>query len=341
MDFSYIKFVKAKNNSQEKKYEDNKHTFNNTSTKNETLSREYLNIVVESSQRPRASRKSPTSRKRTKSKISTRMHYKLNSIFTFCQQNLKQQTYDWIKQFGGEQLNNVFDNNNRTPLMVAIAEGNADIVEILLNAGALYDHALCFPNEQSIWEVKKEHENYKVIEVIRLFLRFRSISDVKELKSPQEENQADTKAFKCDVCQRMIIDCKTPIEHEASIAHQLAGQRFSQITPALTNFASIDQDNPGFKLMMKVGWNGTSGLGRTEQGRKFPVTGQFKANRQGLGFEIDDQDEYKGNNQKSKTIISQCPRLSSKKQFKKAWIKKQKREQAIEANFRRQFYENW
>ncbi|PVU97326.1 hypothetical protein BB559_002084 [Furculomyces boomerangus] len=45
----------------------------------------------------------------------------------------------------------------------------------------------------------------------------------------------------------------------------------------------IDDSNKGFQLLMKTGWKYGTGLGKSEQGRKFPIKVYKKVNKSGIG----------------------------------------------------------
>lgn len=341
MNPAYIKFVKAKNKSEGKAEE----VESIPAPEDAATSKAYLQIVATSS-KPSPALKQP--------KLSTTLAkivaHKPNSIFTFCQQNRKKETTEWIEQFGGDRLNQLLDDYKWTPLMVAATAGHVDIVAILLKAGARCDDAACFPDGQTLRQVCRKRKHYKVLKVIDRCLKEEKKIDVPEEQVKPTNNNNNNKVnttitFECATCKQTITDCKTQAEHEASIVHQLAGQRFSRITSAMTNFAHLDRDeNRGYRLLQKAGWSGTSGLGRHEQGRKFPLIGQPKPDRNGLGFKDDDDDDDDGGGGNKKidttTSTTRPTKVSAKVLNKRARLRQQQRERAIEANFRKQFHEH-
>ena len=55
----------------------------------------------------------------------------------------------------------------------------------------------------------------------------------------------------------------------------------------------INSDNKGYQILMKMGFKGTGGLGKTEQGRSDPVPVVIKESRKGLGeMELVSQHSY-------------------------------------------------
>ena len=52
----------------------------------------------------------------------------------------------------------------------------------------------------------------------------------------------------------------------------------------LKTFYHFNESNIGFKMLMKAGWDGVSGLGRNGHGRRSPVKTVVKNDRKGLGI---------------------------------------------------------
>lgn len=132
--------------------------------------------------------------------------------------------------------------------------------------------------------------------------------------------------FDCDACGR-TVQAMNIHSHNLSIEHQFRANQFSEIDTSYAQYAHLNRpDNCGYQLLRKQGWSGRTGLGRQEQGRKFPLKAVEKQDRKGLGYEqtIDQSKEIQTSRQQS---------FERKDQI----LRRQNRERRLEIEFRRQF----
>ncbi|GBN97696.1 hypothetical protein AVEN_80732-1, partial [Araneus ventricosus] len=83
--------------------------------------------------------------------------------------------------------------------------------------------------------------------------------------------------------EKFCSDCKvsyktSSIVHERSIAHLLVKSKSD-----LSTFYHIPENNKGFQIMLKSGWDKNKGLGPNADGRKFPIKTVFKQDRSCIG----------------------------------------------------------
>lgn len=82
----------------------------------------------------------------------------------------------------------------------------------------------------------------------------------------------------CEVCQAHYSE-DTVALHERSTAHL-----FNRCDPLPSTRYCIPENNVGFQLMVKGGWDKETGLGPSGAGRKFPIKTVLKRDQKGLGF---------------------------------------------------------
>jgi hypothetical protein len=88
----------------------------------------------------------------------------------------------------------------------------------------------------------------------------------------------DNKLYYCEICQQAHSD--SPDQHKRSSIHMFNVNL--QFEPP-THFG-ISMDSKGYQMLRDAfQWNEESGLGKTEQGRLFPLSIRVKRNRLGLG----------------------------------------------------------
>lgn len=154
-----------------------------------------------------------------------------------------------------------------------------------------------------------------------------------ECNNIAEVDQIPMRSKISDQINTVCPDCKLVIEtsierHNLTISHQICSNSFSKLDDNGLQAPISSQKHLGYHLLRKEGWNGRTGLGLNEQGRRYPIKAKIKSNRNGIGFETD------SNLKQSKTI-------KSEEVFDKKMIQKRKNHQKkIEIEFRRSFYED-
>ncbi|KAJ1912457.1 G patch domain and ankyrin repeat-containing protein 1 [Mycoemilia scoparia] len=105
---------------------------------------------------------------------------------------------------------------------------------------------------------------------------------------------SEMKAVFCPHCNTSSTEQDWDI-HVRSIGHLVAStsnspSSTSQEPPVITH---INSNNVGFQILEKMGWKYGSGLGQSEQGRKYPVPTKQNAGKSGIGTDIGEIKEPK------------------------------------------------
>ncbi|CAJ0932201.1 unnamed protein product, partial [Mesorhabditis belari] len=199
-----------------------------------------------------------------------------------------------------------------TGLMCASFEGHLEVVQLLLKYNANRD--LKNSHRKTAFDLAREkrHEN-----ISRILFQKEHVIKRKPHKSAQKGH--------CDVCG---IDFEGEhVDHVTKTAHLLRiGEKGEQHTGY-----GIPETNVGYKMLKRTGWNEFRGLGRAEEGKRFPIRTVLKRDRKGLGsskekprvthFEANDQRAVetaeqmkRGRRHNAKRIRSE---LAKEKEFEK------------------------
>ncbi|VDO95010.1 unnamed protein product [Soboliphyme baturini] len=144
------------------------------------------------------------------------------------------------------------------------------------------------------------------------------------------ENEFHDNKYYCD-------DCRTYFHspsHYSSTAHL-----FNTWTVHLQPSYSISRSNRGYRLMMKNGWNESSGLGPSGKGCHYPLKTLLKRDRKGLGMPTKQKPKVTHFEPFDESAITgkwgyKMPKIQRKRDLEYL-LKKRKHE---EKKFRRQFY---
>ncbi|GLE10656.1 hypothetical protein PINS_up022873 [Pythium insidiosum] len=82
----------------------------------------------------------------------------------------------------------------------------------------------------------------------------------------------------CAACNLYVHDT-TVEDHDQSLAHTLSSTR----APSLKK-VWLPESNRGYQLLLNMGWQQDSGLGRRNDGRMEPIATVLKTDRAGLGM---------------------------------------------------------
>jgi len=165
---------------------------------------------------------------------------------------------------------NLTDRFGWTLLMIASAAGHAQIVQILLDAGASLD--VCDKSGKNAANIARLKGNFG-IEGLLLNWNTRSKDKPKRKKLKAPDNFES-----CEVCND-IYPTKDRKKHKASLTHQLELDKSQMnINPGF----GISQTNKGYQMLKKGGWDGMTGLGESGKGRLFPVKSVLKTDRSGV-----------------------------------------------------------
>ncbi|XP_038624682.1 G patch domain and ankyrin repeat-containing protein 1 [Tachyglossus aculeatus] len=167
---------------------------------------------------------------------------------------------------GGDGDVNAHDAFWWTPLMCAARAGRADAVRFLLSRGAAWV-GVCEPGGRDAAQLAEEAGFPEVARLVRDSGRPRP----PETRSPSPEPRY------CDVCQT----CYRDANHASSTAHLLALPRGPRTPHPPPGFPA---SSPGFRLLLRGGWEPGTGLGPHGQGRAEPVATVLKRDLEGLGY---------------------------------------------------------
>lgn len=192
-----------------------------------------------------------------------------------------------------------------TALMCAAVSRHTDVLKFLLLKGA---------NKYIV-----NHKNQNVLELceyvgaVDATITINTFNKASLLKHEQKINEK----FFCDVCKSEFQEC-TPEEHSSSTVHL-----FNLRLKPRTDQYLIPENNRGFQMMKKSGWDGEKGLGPDGLGHKYPVKTTLKRDRLCLGsddkkkakvthFGPKDCDAVKSVHKRSERILS--AKTASKRQ---------------------------
>lgn len=229
-----------------------------------------------------------------------------------------------IKYFLSENCSiDVQDMYGWTILMCATFEGHCDLVKYLLKKGAKVD----IKNKQglSALDIAVKQKNDALIDLLRK-------GYVQEECVPKCE--AEEVKF-CELCNVSYVESVSV--HERSIAHL-----FSTCDGSMSTYYHIPENNKGFQIMLKKGWDKNKGLGPEAKGRKFPIKTILKTDRTCIGSkkEVAKVTHFGANDYDSvKKSIQPTLNLKKERKLKKSERKKlEQKNRALEINFRRQFH---
>ncbi|XP_063147334.1 G patch domain and ankyrin repeat-containing protein 1 [Candoia aspera] len=157
-----------------------------------------------------------------------------------------------------------------TAIMCAAYAGQGEAVRYLLRCEAAWV-GVCESQGRDAMDLAEEAGHEEVVSILRESERPRVKHELSSLESPAERKY-------CDVCQAHYSE-DTVALHERSTAHL-----FNRRDPLPSTRYCIPENNVGFQLMVKGGWDKEAGLGPKGTGRKFPIQTVLKRDQKGLGF---------------------------------------------------------
>ncbi|XP_042310048.1 G patch domain and ankyrin repeat-containing protein 1 [Sceloporus undulatus] len=157
-----------------------------------------------------------------------------------------------------------------TAMMCAAYAGREEAVRYLLSCGAAWV-GVCETQGRDAMDLAEEAGHQKVVDVLRE-------SERPQVKEEFPSPQAPVEKKYCAVCQAHYSE-DTVALHERSTAHL-----FNRRDPLPPTRYHIPENNVGYQLMVKGGWDREAGLGPEGAGRKFPIQTLLKRDQKGLGF---------------------------------------------------------
>ena len=166
---------------------------------------------------------------------------------------------------------NVHDAYGWTALMCASHTGHLPVVQYLVDSGArltVRDSNGRTPID--IARLAKQHH------LVKYYENRGQDSDL-----CHEGNHSECRPFYCEICQAEFKDTHLGA-HNTSTVHL-----FNCRLPRKPTTYFLPENNKGFQMLLRAGWDKEKGLGSEEQGHKFPVKTVLKRDRHGLGAEDD------------------------------------------------------
>ncbi|XP_067297736.1 G patch domain and ankyrin repeat-containing protein 1 isoform X2 [Pseudorasbora parva] len=162
-----------------------------------------------------------------------------------------------------------------TGVMCASKAGKTEAVRLLLQHGAAWvgvvdkqgKDARDLALQAGHQDVVRELEQFSVPEITN---------------TPTTNNTDSVHSQWCNVCAVHYTDSTEA--HNRSTLHQ-----FSELRPPATPQYCLPSSSTSYKMMLRLGWDPSSGLGPVHSGRKNPVSTVLKRDQAGLGYGVPPQ----------------------------------------------------
>lgn len=211
-----------------------------------------------------------------------------------------------------------------TALMCSTFEGHIAVVEYLMISGANLD----IKNNQGLTALDIAIRNNHVTLIHRLKNRKIETNFCKK-------NEVEKEQKYCSLCDYWYTESSSA-KHETSIAHLINSKRNT-----ISTFYHLPENNKGFQIMLKKGWDKNKGLGINAEGRKFPVKTVLKRDRSCIGCkkETPKVTHFGPNDYNSVKKYNKDTVKSVREKTVKKWerIKLERRNRKKEIEFRREF----
>ncbi|KAM7319277.1 hypothetical protein ACRRTK_022389 [Alexandromys fortis] len=155
-----------------------------------------------------------------------------------------------------------------TPLMCAARAGQGAAVRYLLGRGAAWV-GVCEPGGRDAAQLAEEAGFPDVARMVR--------ESPGEMRSPENQNRPPPTSRFCEDCGAHFEDPN----HRTSTAHLLSLSRSPQ--PSSLPLG-VPTSSPGFRLLLRGGWEPGMGLGPRGEGRANPIPTVLKRDQEGLGY---------------------------------------------------------
>jgi ankyrin repeat protein len=220
---------------------------------------------------------------------------------------------------------NTIDSFNWSGLMIAVGESNTEIVKLLLDFNAKYSITDKAGND--VFKIARRKNNEEIYEILLNHSSKIKDESCNEIIVNEESTEIQEYCEKCD----KIFSSKEKSSHLTSIIHIInENEKDPNAKLSCMNY-HVKNNDKGYQLLMKEGWNQLTGLGSNEQGRKFPIKAVAKYDRLGIGIENEMKQNKYANNLNILRLKRNDPKqIKSLKDIKKD-TKKMK---IIERNFR-------
>lgn len=142
---------------------------------------------------------------------------------------------------------NVTDQFSWTALMCATHGGHTNVVQYLLDKGALWKDVVSSQGKTAL-DLASAANN---LDIIKLF-KDSELNSITPKHHKSKSLSAEVKPFWCHVCKQEFTENEK--KHQSSTVHQFNCQHKPK-----GPYFTIAEDNPGYKLMVKSGWDEEKG----------------------------------------------------------------------------------
>lgn len=200
-----------------------------------------------------------------KRKCANHTNFTTTDLLKLAENNEYKKLDDLLRENGTDLINST-DNFGWTALMCASCSGAKESVEVLIRHKA--DPTICDKFGNNAFSLAKRKNYFHIIKIL-------------DKPSTAVEPEVGKKTVKpvlffCKACnEKFHTECT---KHESSTLHQ-----FNTNSSQSRTFYGIPENNKGFQMLLKSGWNREKGLGAKECGMKFPVKVSKKNDRTGIG----------------------------------------------------------
>lgn len=228
---------------------------------------------------------SPSSNKKRHSPGVRQQVPSLRNLMTLCEDNNFKDLKTTLNTYTTKVDVNAQDEYGWTLLMSASCAGSLQCVSALLQKGANW--YITDKKGLTALGIAAKNRRDSVCQLLQewndcYFERQRRLQQL-QLESQETKDRPEagpSNGRYCELCKFQYEESSTDM-HEKSIAHLVSTAEFGGDKAHF----GIPESNKGFQLMIKSGWDKSSGLGPDGQGHKFPVKTVLKRNKLGLGNE--------------------------------------------------------
>ncbi|XP_070581360.1 G patch domain and ankyrin repeat-containing protein 1 homolog isoform X2 [Ptychodera flava] len=168
---------------------------------------------------------------------------------------------------------NAYDSFSWTALMCASHSGQSGIVHHLLLHGA--DRSLINSQGQTAVDLAEMAGHHNVVHLLKFYDRGQELTQEKHCEAG--DSATDQRHFWCEICKIDFPEVNRT-EHKHSTVHL-----FNSKHTKLPTQYFIPENNVGFQMMIKKGWDREKGLGPKGVGHKYPIKTVLKRDRHCLG----------------------------------------------------------
>ncbi|GFU05779.1 g patch domain and ankyrin repeat-containing protein 1 homolog [Nephila pilipes] len=212
--------------------------------------------------------------------------------------------------------------------MCAACEGHYSVVEYLIKLGAKLNIRCKYG--MTALDIAIKTKNNAMIKLLQNGVT----PCVRETSFVIEDDKINNEKKFCDDCKSFYKISK--VAHERGITHLLTIKKSD-----ISTFYHIPENNKGFQIMLKSGWDKNKGLGVNADGQKFPIKTVLKKDRSCIGKnkEVPKVTHFNANDETSVKTMQHKPIRVAREKTLKRWerIKFQAHNRRQEIRFRRLF----